>query len=405
MKSTFTWLDYSEHDRRRMSDIIHAFNEKGTRDELGIGTIRDGLAELLFPGTGTVQTRAKYFLIIPWVYLDLESKGESSSTIPGKAREREIELISALEKGGEQSSGIIGIEARGNLQRLPSNIYWQGLGILGIRRFSGSQDQYHRNLDSWYQGRRNQQPTDRGENYNDGSIRLNWHPAIPRAPSGWRWKTTFSLSREEARFLRDCILHRTAGSLLAHLVVLDRQLGNAQFCWTSEHHRNFPAENARQVAHAWNFSEVLHGAALIYNLLLAEKAKNPNLTAQYRDDIATWATTIRQGGQRLKDWDTEAFWTLLREQGVKVSIKTFRFVDEWLRHVLVSRNLVGLADERQVRQLIHHRESELKKGLARLENTRALELWNGAAGTGRLDYRWSEARQIANDILEGLGYA
>ena len=51
-----------------MLDVVDLFKEQNTRDELGIGAIRDAVADLLFPGTGTVQTRARYFLFIPWIY-------------------------------------------------------------------------------------------------------------------------------------------------------------------------------------------------------------------------------------------------------------------------------------------------------------------------------------------------
>ena len=68
MASTFTWLDYSEVERRRMLDVIDLFGEKTTRDELGIGGVRDAFADLLFPGTTTIQATAKYFLFVPWMY-------------------------------------------------------------------------------------------------------------------------------------------------------------------------------------------------------------------------------------------------------------------------------------------------------------------------------------------------
>ena len=58
MISSFTWLDYSEQERRKMLDVVDLFKEQNTRDELGIGAIRDALADQFFPGTGTVQTRA-----------------------------------------------------------------------------------------------------------------------------------------------------------------------------------------------------------------------------------------------------------------------------------------------------------------------------------------------------------
>ena len=58
MPSTFTWLDHSEHERRQMLDVIDLFRERDTRDELGLGTIRDAFADLSFPATSTIQTRA-----------------------------------------------------------------------------------------------------------------------------------------------------------------------------------------------------------------------------------------------------------------------------------------------------------------------------------------------------------
>lgn len=42
-------------------------NEPGTLDELGIGSIRDTFSDELFPGTSTIQTRARYFLFVPWI--------------------------------------------------------------------------------------------------------------------------------------------------------------------------------------------------------------------------------------------------------------------------------------------------------------------------------------------------
>jgi hypothetical protein len=56
--STFVWLDYSEGERRKMLDVVDLFREHDTRDELGIGSVRDAFADMLFPGTSTIMTRA-----------------------------------------------------------------------------------------------------------------------------------------------------------------------------------------------------------------------------------------------------------------------------------------------------------------------------------------------------------
>ena len=57
--STLTWLDSSEHERRSVLELVSALNEPGTLDELGIGTIRDTIADTLFPGTSTIHVRPK----------------------------------------------------------------------------------------------------------------------------------------------------------------------------------------------------------------------------------------------------------------------------------------------------------------------------------------------------------
>jgi len=47
--SAFAWLDYSDGERRRMFEVIDLFREKGTVDDLGIGSIRDTFADRFFP--------------------------------------------------------------------------------------------------------------------------------------------------------------------------------------------------------------------------------------------------------------------------------------------------------------------------------------------------------------------
>lgn len=48
-------------------DVINLLSEQGAVDELGIGIVRDAFANYFFPGTSTIQTRAKYFLIVPYI--------------------------------------------------------------------------------------------------------------------------------------------------------------------------------------------------------------------------------------------------------------------------------------------------------------------------------------------------
>src|SRR3954452_19075813 len=134
MPSTFTWLDYSEAERRKMLDVIALFREKDTRDELGVGSVRDAFADTFFPGTSTIQTRARYFLFVPWMYRELEWKRTPSRVAADKARALQGRLRDALIKGGEEI-GVIGFRAGLHVQRLPASVYWFGLRRWGILRF------------------------------------------------------------------------------------------------------------------------------------------------------------------------------------------------------------------------------------------------------------------------------
>src|SRR4051794_18948537 len=173
MASTFTWLDHSEEARQRALDAIDLFRQPDTRDELGLASIRDGFAGLFSPGTSTIQTRIRYFLLIPWLYQRIE---QSSSRRPAaqRAREAELDLIEALLAGGDHD-GLIGRQARRSLKRLPSGVYWQGLQAWGIRPVPVALEAYHRWIDAGTAA-----PEDTSE---EGEpVSGIWHAGLPSAP-------------------------------------------------------------------------------------------------------------------------------------------------------------------------------------------------------------------------------
>ena len=64
------WIDFSKSEREKILNILDALTEPGVLDELGVSPIRDGYSDLFFPGTSTIQTRAKYFFIVPYALKD-----------------------------------------------------------------------------------------------------------------------------------------------------------------------------------------------------------------------------------------------------------------------------------------------------------------------------------------------
>src|SRR5688572_12558427 len=123
MPLVLAWLDSSEHERRRALDIIDLFSQSETVDELGLGTVRDTVADVLSPGTSTIQTRGRYFFFIAWVYQHLEKRGARRGAADA-ARRGEVDLIEALSQS-EDTRGVIGIDSGAKLRRLPSEIYWR----------------------------------------------------------------------------------------------------------------------------------------------------------------------------------------------------------------------------------------------------------------------------------------
>lgn len=124
--SYLAWIDFDPEERRRAQTLIDLFKEPEARDELGLGTIRDGLADLLFPGTSTIQTRLRYMLFIPWVYREAQSRKTSQAERVVIARNLEFDLSEALLEGGERDD-VIGRLAGKDLKRLASSVYWAGL--------------------------------------------------------------------------------------------------------------------------------------------------------------------------------------------------------------------------------------------------------------------------------------
>ena len=86
MASSLSWIDFSAADRERMRRSMALFQDRETRDELGLGTIRDAFSDALFPGTSTIMTLLRYFLFVPWIYRELEEQRVRSESVARKLR-------------------------------------------------------------------------------------------------------------------------------------------------------------------------------------------------------------------------------------------------------------------------------------------------------------------------------
>lgn len=114
-----------------MRDIIKLFTDCDSRDELGLGQVRDVISDGLFPGTTVLLTRARYLLFVPWCFQLAEGKPDPLAL----SDKNERQVISTLRKSGSHDlTGLLGARVGQALQILPSTIYWGTLRRYGIVR-------------------------------------------------------------------------------------------------------------------------------------------------------------------------------------------------------------------------------------------------------------------------------
>lgn len=376
--SALAWIDFDQTDRDRARRIMDLFGVEDTRDELGLGSVRDSLSDLMFPGTSTIQTRLRYMVFVPWLYRMAARSGGRAD----QARRLEIQLITALLRGGE-TENVIGSEARDSLKRLPSDVYWAGLLALGIRTHPGS----------------------RAEMLAAGDAPSLWSPGLPAAPADLLDTATFRLTPEEGSFLRDRLAVSARDSLFNELARAGDRAG-AEAIWQHPMRATWSARNIAIVDQAERFARVMNGAALLYNLMLAERAaamqgaetgRWHDKATEYRARLGTWQAEAP--ASLASDWSLAGLWSLTSQTIHRVAPPTMAFVTEWA--ALVQRGQ-PLADDAAARALILRRETRLKGPKARLTNDAALARWGGASGAAVLAYRWPVVQRHLRDLADAV---
>lgn len=400
MVSSIGWIDRDSEARQRSLQLISLFNAPESRDELGIGGVRDAIADILFPGTSTIQTRLRYMFHVPWLMGQLESRKVPAREFGAAARRAEIYLMDALRAAGE--TDFIGSGAGSSLKRLPSSVYWAGLGSWGIRRFSGSQGQYFAAIESIYEaGKKRQRLSDSdGGDANLGEHHT-WHPRLLELmPKGYPEGADMRIRQEEALFLLDMWSRQQPESLLTWLAqdaVHLKQLYEAEQIWSHPRRDEFPGPVRELVDHAHRFSYLIKGAALLYNLLLAEHKKNENLITRYSKELLEWAQLNQS---LLARSDLLKLWAILATHEKEPDKETLSFTQDWL--AVLKQSGISVANHAGARQLIEHRERRLKRSRSRFASPAALDQWSGAAGLGLLNYRWSTAQRFLKEWFEGM---
>lgn len=397
------WIDHDLDQEQSVLRALGAARGQDARDELGLGTIRDTLADLLFPGTSTIQRRARYFLFVQWC-CELAAAKRDAGAIATELRRLEVRLIERLRWLGE-GEGVIGLLKGEDLGRMPSEIYWNGLGVLGIRRIRGNRAQW-----AWTVAAR-RESTRHEATWEDGAIvhESGFDHSRPAPPKGFPEINSldFELSPDEATYLRERLKRSSVdlgGAALRFnafpTFLASRAKVTAEAAWDHPRASRLPQPARDLLGLAAAFSNLMDGATTLYNFRVAELMVGDGGDHRIRDRharaLAEWRNILPISEAELvlaRLADLPELGALARHS---VDGPLIAFVREWAELCLRGGNL---AQSRRAVDAVSDREIYLKRanGTSRILFRKARDRWRGQSG-GALDYRWPVIRRYLNDL-------
>lgn len=387
------WIDFSKDERNKVLNVIHLLYEPGAVDELGIGAVRDAFADLFFPGTSTVQTRAKYFLIVPYVLMEAGSGkyGSDLNTILRKIDNEERFCRDILIK--TSSDGVIGsLVPRSWVLRTPSNIYWNGIKRMGIFKEDLSVKEYiHQSIiqrslkkAKEYGNREKDAEENEKDDIDAGDITsIQFWSLGDTYHSNWREKLTIELLPEEAAFLKAQIITNQRSSLFAFILKNNISLDKYDsFGALSEDIKDSVDLDMRYMMELANdFNNLVSIITTRYNLIVFDEH---NERACEKWDV------LSKDLKRRSEVDLKAVFSRLSISNVKLKIFLLR-----IQEAIQNGDIAAVDD------LIIKREVSLK-GAKRAKTSRVgeyKEQSTGWIGIDILDYRYTPAKRIIRDIL------
>lgn len=385
------WIDFSKDERNKVLNVIHLLDEPGAVDELGIGAVRDAFADYFFPGTSTVQTRAKYFLIVPYVLMEAGS-GKYGSDLNGILRKIDNEERSCRDILIKTSNdGVIGsLVPKSWVIRTPSNIYWNGIKRMGIFREDLSVKEYvHQSIiqrslkqAKAYGNRDKDAEENEKDDMDAGDITsIQFWCLGDTYKSDWRDHLTIELLPEEAAFLKSQIITTQRNSLFAFILKNNIDLEKyGSFGALSEDIRDSVDEDLRYMMGLANdFNNLVSIITTRYNLIVFD--------GENERAVSNWELYAKDLKRR-SEVDLKAIFNRLAIRNLKLRSFLLRS-----QEAIRDGNIDVLDD------LIRSREIALK-GTKRAKTNRVGEFKGQSwIGIDRLDYRYTPTKRIVRDIM------
>ena len=404
------WIDFSKSERDKVASVIEGLRKKGVLDELGIAQIRDGFANLFFPGTTTIQTRAKYFLMVPYIFKYLESNSiKDSDKLKKELEDLEKECAIKLlgedmsddDEEEEDESGVIGkrsIRQGKWVKRPPSSIYWAGLKTYGIILHpSFSIDEYLNTVsirkslkENISKSGNSNDSSDEGRDdkgYGDIQSFNFWN--IETYTKDWKENLKMDLTKEEGKFLKRQIIESCPDSMIAFILKNNRtDIFEYDSFSDLEDIAKFSDNLEYQFNLAKDFSDFNFVLRILFNVV-ASNGENKDAD-YYINNPKEWCgkSTLKE----ISEIDLEAIFTLLDIR------------DNSLRSFLL--DCQELMEEEKIEELkdrIKKREISLK-GENRSKTCNPDESGEKWFAGYELDYRFGVAKTIIEDIFKSEEY-
>ncbi len=381
------FIDFSKEERNKILATLKLLGTQTALDELGIGVIRDAYADILFPGISTIQTRAKYFVLIPYLFnragkQNLSSGREVLRWI-NNSEDKLVETLLINSKSEE--TGIIGKNAlrqKRAVKMKPSSIYWNGLRTFEIIRASGVSMAVACTITAKTAKQKNdlEIKTD-GETFDDstaiGSDTVLFSPIFP--DYDFEKEASILLTKKEAEYLADKISKAVASkdTLLAFLVK------NKLDCNSFDEMPIdiLPASIKRDYLLSRDFSDFIIGAHIRYNVIFSEY-----------EDI-----------EMLQEWENWRNAFIARKFDLEAILSRITCNNSTQRFCKDFMEFTYNGHLEKIDDLIIFREKAVKGDRSKLHKpTEYRYNYDRPVHFYRLDFRFGTAKTIIRDIIMGL---
>lgn len=401
------WIDFSPTHRNRIGSVLDLLRPEGMVDELGMGTMRDALANQLFPDISTIQTRAKYFFIIPYILYEYQTAkpAQRRNKTPSKYLEdKEYEIMWQLAEKYNyvEGNGVIGISKKKpyKIVRRPSAIYWNGLYTYhfidthGLAAESFLKQALNPSMESLlsYVPLGDDSAGDDGDAEFENFFRIKVSPKL-----NWNENLTVELHKDEAEFFHDRIISIAKKKLIAELLIDDKLwntfISTENFMQFAKVAVSLSISNSLKVmlTLAHDFSELMYGAHLAYNCQLQHKVFDSDF---HDSDWDKWRRTVKGNMLDYENFNPD----LLFGYAITTRGTTTQFVKEWWE-----QTQLNFPDLNKRDSMVKQQEAIVKGSKARLRWDKTDDVKeNKWLGLRHFDYRYNQARNILNDIRTGL---